>query len=948
MPTAGVLTCFVFAATAQVARAADQPVYAPAPAWVSPTKPAGGSEAGDDKPLRVLLRDNQVRFGPEVNEFYSETVVRAQTPEGLPGIGSISENWDPQTDVLTIHKLKILRGDQVIDVLAQGKTFTVLRREQNLEQSTLDGRLTATIQLEDLRVGDSVDFAVTIRHHDPSFKAQPEQFLGESGAIVVDHLRFRGVWPKTLPVRWRGSEDLPEPKVTHTGAEVELLLDMHAAKPPKPPKFAPTRYAELGQLQLSAYGSWPEVSTSLAPLFLNAALIAPSSPLRTEIQRIRADSNDLAVRAAEALRLVEQKVRYVFLGADLGGYKPVAADLTWERRFGDCKGKTVLLVAVLRELGLDATPVLVSTIHGDGLESRLPSLDFFNHAIVRLRLGGRVYWLDATRTGDRDLAHLQPPAFRWALPLTAQGSTLEPIEQPPLDIPIEAASLRLDASQGLTAPAPAHAEVILRGDAALTIDQVVRAATKEDVEKFSREFWTGEYSWITVKSLSTTYDPATGEAKLMMDGLAQLDWRDRDLGIGRGLQLTLANLGASTDLKREPDTRQDAPYAVNYPQFSTSEETLILPDHGQGYSVSGRDIDRTIGGVHYHRTTQIKDGEVISQTSVRALQREFPATEALTVQLGLTSLGSETVWARAPVAYGASKKELQGLSALDPTTTEAFFKRANEMLGKRETDKAIADYDEVLRREPGMAPALLGRGSAYVRKGELEKALADFDQALRLQPDLLPALYARAEARVTAHQVDGALADAAAALRLAPNSTDPYNSRARIYLRLGQPQRALDDYNASLKINPEGFVALQGRARAYAALGKPALAQADLYSIGESANVLNWRCYARAVVNLTLDEALTECDAAIGLAPKAPEILDSRGFVYFRKGELSKAIADFDAALTLDPKLSDSLYLRGLAKKRLGDSRGAVTDLAAAKGLDAQVARTFADYGVTD
>jgi tetratricopeptide (TPR) repeat protein len=766
--------------------------------------------------------------------------------------------------------------------------------------------------------------------------------------VVVDHLRWRGIWPKTLPVHWRVSDDLPQPKVTQAGDEVELILDMVQAKPPKPPKFAPPRFAELGQLQLSAYGSWGEVSSSLAPLFLKAATLAPDSPLHVEIQRIKAGSTDPAVQASEALKLVEQKVRYVFLGADLGGYKPVASDETWERRFGDCKGKTVLLVAVLRELGLDATPVLVSTNHGDGLENRLPSLALFNHAIVRLRLGGRVYWLDGTRTGDRDLDHLLPPPFRWALPITAQGAAMEPIEQPPLDTPSETSSLRLDASQGLTAPAAAHGEVILRGDAALAIDQVVRSSTKEDVEKFGRRFWTTQYKWITAKTLSTTYDPAKGEAKLTMDGLAQLDWRDEDSGIGRHLQITLANLGANTDLKREPDTRQDAAYAVAYPQFSTAEETLILPDQGRGYSVAGRDIDRTIGGVRYQRTTQIKDGKVISQTSVRALQREFPGTEALTVQLGLTSLGNEPVWARAPVTYGSSKQEMQGLSALDPTTTEAFFTRANEMLGKRETDKAIADYDEVLKREPGMAPALLGRGAAFVRKGDLDRALADFDQALRLQPDLLPALFARAETRVSAHQPDGALADAGEALRLAPNSIDPYNNRGEIYLRLDQPQRALDDFNASLKINPEGYVALQGRARAYAALGKAALAQTDLSSIGESADILNWRCYARAVANLTLDEALAECDAAIGLAPKAPQILDSRGFVQFRKGDFAKAIADFDAALDLDPKLSESLYLRGLAKRRLGDSQGGGVDVAAAEGIDAQVARVFADYGVTN
>ena len=50
------------------------------------------------------------------------------------------------------------------------------------------------------------------------------------------------------------------------------------------------------------------------------------------------------------------------------------ADLTWERRFGDCKGKTVLLLALLHELNIQAQPSLISTQSGDGMDARLPTL----------------------------------------------------------------------------------------------------------------------------------------------------------------------------------------------------------------------------------------------------------------------------------------------------------------------------------------------------------------------------------------------------------------------------------------------------------------------------------------------------------------------------------------------------------------------------------------------
>jgi transglutaminase-like putative cysteine protease len=102
-----------------------------------------------------------------------------------------------------------------------------------------------------------------------------------------------------------------------------------------------------------------------------------------------------------ALRLVQDQIRYVFLGMNLGGYTPASAETTWARRFGDCKGKTALLVALLRELGIDAEPALVSTTAGDGLDQRLPTLQLFDHVIVRARIDKTIYWLDGARQGDR-------------------------------------------------------------------------------------------------------------------------------------------------------------------------------------------------------------------------------------------------------------------------------------------------------------------------------------------------------------------------------------------------------------------------------------------------------------------------------------------------------------------------------------------------------------------
>src|SRR5580704_6243575 len=136
----------------RTASAADAPDYGPIPSWVKPVE-VPAPVAADGAPVKLLLQDQQFNFLPQSQESFLEAVVRIQTSQGLQAMSTLQLPWKPDTDVLTIHKVQIRRGDEVIDALANGQKFTLLRRENNLEYSALDGVLTAAFQPADLRVG---------------------------------------------------------------------------------------------------------------------------------------------------------------------------------------------------------------------------------------------------------------------------------------------------------------------------------------------------------------------------------------------------------------------------------------------------------------------------------------------------------------------------------------------------------------------------------------------------------------------------------------------------------------------------------------------------------------------------------------------------------------------------------------------------------------------------
>jgi Domain of Unknown Function with PDB structure (DUF3857) len=657
---AGVLVAL---ALAGVSRAADQPQYGPAPSWVKPiavptdAKPGGAA-------VQVLLRNDQMDFEPDGDSFYTEAATKVLSQQGLQLVGNIIFTWQPSTDTLTIHRLEIIRGTEVIDLTGGGKKVTVLRRETDLERAMLDGSLTATIQPEGLQVGDIVHFAYTIKRSDPVLAGRSQGFwiLGQAR---IGHAYMRAIWPASKTIAWRATEGLATPAVNRATGVGELVLDMSDAQSPKPPAGAPARYDDLGQLQLSDFKTWSDVAGIMAPLYVKAAALGPDSAVRAEARKIAATTSDPAQRALAALQLVQNDVRYLFLGMGQGGLTPADADVTWARRFGDCKAKTALLLALLHELGVEAQPALVSTVLGDGLDQRLPNAQLFDHVLVRAVIGGKVYWLDGTRTGDRSLGDIAIPGFHWALPLAAQGSTLERLQPARYATPRYESLVTLDATGGLDAPAPAHAVHTLRGDGAIALHEAL--AADEDRDRTLKTYWRDAISWIDPQKVGFTYDEATVTMTVSMEGSAKIDWAASEGG-ARDFNVTDSSLGWDVTYARDSGPNADAPYAVEFPMYKTWTVTLRLPNAGAGFSLVNADpVDRTAAGIRFRRHAELKDGVVTIVADQQALEPEFPASQAKADSAAMREMADYDVTVRAanagnPSAGGAdAQATLAGL-----------------------------------------------------------------------------------------------------------------------------------------------------------------------------------------------------------------------------------------------------------------------------------------------
>lgn len=109
-------------------------------------------------------------------------------------------------------------------------------------------------------------------------------------------------------------------------------------------------------------------------------------------------------KVATIYHYLAQTTRYVSIQLGIGGWQPFAASEVCRTGFGDCKGLSNYMCAMLHEVGVPANYVVINS-HRQRLVTDFPS-NQFNHVIVQVPLPGDTLWLECTASAHVPLGHV--------------------------------------------------------------------------------------------------------------------------------------------------------------------------------------------------------------------------------------------------------------------------------------------------------------------------------------------------------------------------------------------------------------------------------------------------------------------------------------------------------------------------------------------------------------
>lgn len=361
----------------------------PPPEWINPVsfpeiKPSDGMEADPS----FLLTD--IQYDISSNTEYIHTAFKIWNAIDLQHLSQLQIDFDPSYENMTIHECKVFRDGRWISKLDMNE-LRVLQREKSLKDFIYTSRLTVLAFFEDVRIGDIIDCSFS--RTGSLFKQFAEifpiqyQIPPEKQYLRIIKPSNRIFQTQIFPSDW--SQYLIE-------TDNECVLEMTTNSAIKKEKNQPFGYRNSGYFEISENSDWNQTSSELIPLYLLNDSLSNDPEAMQLVNKWKENSTSLEEQAIQAVRFVQDEIRYVGIESGIDGFKPTDPLVTLQRRFGDCKGKSQLLRAFLSMLGIHSDICLVNTNLRECIKDYFPNRFLFNHAIIRITLHDHFVFVDST------------------------------------------------------------------------------------------------------------------------------------------------------------------------------------------------------------------------------------------------------------------------------------------------------------------------------------------------------------------------------------------------------------------------------------------------------------------------------------------------------------------------------------------------------------------------
>jgi len=371
--------------------AADSPSFSLAPKALY--EAASASPAADGSDISFLAVQETYRFAADGSDLYTQHMIyKILTPAGAENWSAMSLDWSPWRDQRPVFKARVISADGTEYTL--DSTTITDSPVHHSDAAIFSDEHTLHAPLPAIAPGSVVETEIIL---------QEGMYFAGSGKIgrssmqmsqPAKQIRLTLQAPKGVALRHRVDllPDLRPAISEHDGVSQWIFENGPTAASDNGERDVPGDIPKIPAVTFSTGDSWQTLAQSYSKIVDDRIAQSNVSELAARLVKGKATTTD---KMAAIVAYLNREIRYTGIEFDQASVLPHSPADTLKHKYGDCKDKSTLLVAILRAAGIPADLVLLNA--GDRLDvpDDLPGMGLFDHAIVYVP-GDPAIWIDAT------------------------------------------------------------------------------------------------------------------------------------------------------------------------------------------------------------------------------------------------------------------------------------------------------------------------------------------------------------------------------------------------------------------------------------------------------------------------------------------------------------------------------------------------------------------------
>jgi tetratricopeptide (TPR) repeat protein len=375
---------------------ADDPSAEPwsdAPMTADPKATLAAAEkisAGESAAV-ILLDEENHTFDANGRDVHAQRILyRIVTDAAIDMFGSVNAPWAPWYQERPTIQARVITKDGTVHQLDASALIESAAPEESLDIFS-DNRVIRA-PLPGVAVGSVVEQLITYRSKESLYDRASSDLFFFGSFIPVHRARFVVDAPAELAVKFVNQAHI-EPTKTEADGRQHYVFEAGPFAPKEDAEWdLPYDVAPLPWIGVSTARNWQDLATRYNEI-IEKQIAADS--VEKNVREAVGNATDRREIVTRALAYIQKRVRYAGVEVGESSVVPRPPQTVLGNRYGDCKDKATLLVAMLRAAGVKAHVALLRAGESFDVPAELPGLGMFNHAIVVVDGEPRM-WVDPT------------------------------------------------------------------------------------------------------------------------------------------------------------------------------------------------------------------------------------------------------------------------------------------------------------------------------------------------------------------------------------------------------------------------------------------------------------------------------------------------------------------------------------------------------------------------